>query len=105
GVVFDAGNPEQAEEGGRVYEVRTLAAVTKQGRARRARDSVLECASPLALSNPALIPKNQQSTGAVKDPPLSSTKASAIVELHFGRGDINFRRVHVGDKLWKTSDP
>ncbi|HTY87469.1 MAG TPA: DUF3656 domain-containing protein [Candidatus Acidoferrum sp.] len=27
------------------------------------------------------------------------------VELHFGRGDIHFARVHVGDKLWKTSDP
>ncbi|HEY9800014.1 MAG TPA: DUF3656 domain-containing protein [Leptolyngbyaceae cyanobacterium] len=25
--------------------------------------------------------------------------------LTFGRGNLNFRRVHVGDKLWKTSDP
>ncbi|MBN2507237.1 MAG: U32 family peptidase [Verrucomicrobia bacterium] len=25
--------------------------------------------------------------------------------LAFGRGDIDFRRVHVGDSLWKTSDP
>jgi putative protease len=25
--------------------------------------------------------------------------------LTFGRGNVNFRRVHVGDKLWKTSDP
>uniref|UniRef100_A0ACD5GZG4 Peptidase U32 family protein n=1 Tax=Desertifilum tharense IPPAS B-1220 TaxID=1781255 RepID=A0ACD5GZG4_9CYAN len=25
--------------------------------------------------------------------------------LQFGRRDINWRRVHVGDKLWKTSDP
>ena len=25
--------------------------------------------------------------------------------LHFGHGDIDFSRVHVGDKLWKTSDP
>ena len=27
------------------------------------------------------------------------------VLLGFGRGDIEFNRVHVGDKLWKTSDP
>ena len=27
------------------------------------------------------------------------------VMLGFGRGDIDFTRVHVGDKLWKTSDP
>lgn len=25
--------------------------------------------------------------------------------LTFGRGNLNFRRVHVGDKVWKTSDP
>ncbi len=27
------------------------------------------------------------------------------VVLGFGHGDIDFSRVHVGDKLWKTSDP
>jgi U32 family peptidase len=27
------------------------------------------------------------------------------VEIHFGHGDIDFNRVHVGDRLWKTSDP
>ncbi len=26
-------------------------------------------------------------------------------ELKFGHGDVDFSRVHVGDKLWKTSDP
>ncbi|MDZ8050787.1 MAG: DUF3656 domain-containing protein [Aulosira sp. ZfuVER01] len=25
--------------------------------------------------------------------------------LTFGRSDLNFRRVHVGDRVWKTSDP
>ncbi|MBD3561522.1 U32 family peptidase, partial [Planktothrix sp. FACHB-1355] len=25
--------------------------------------------------------------------------------LTFGRGDLNWRRIHVGDKIWKTSDP
>ena len=50
GIVFDAGRPEEKEQGGRVYEVRD--------------------------------------TG-----------------LRFGHGDIDFSRVHVGDKLWKTDDP
>ena len=27
------------------------------------------------------------------------------VELRFGRGDIDFSRLHVGDILWKTDDP
>jgi len=60
GVVFDAGNPEEKEEGGRVYEVHS---------------------------------------------PRSTVPGSKSVELRFGRGVINFARVRVGDKLWKTSDP
>jgi putative protease len=60
GVVFDAGKPEENEEGGRVYEVHN---------------------------------------------PQSTVQGSQSVELRFGHGDINFSRVHVGDKLWKTSDP
>ena len=54
GIVFDAGRPDQKEEGGRVYDVETRGAETLLG---------------------------------------------------FGRGDIDFQRVHVGDKVWKTSDP
>jgi putative protease len=60
GVVFDAGHPEQEEQGGRVYEVRNA-----------------ECGM-----------RNGQ-----------------LAVLGFGRGDIDFNRIHVGDKLWKTSDP
>jgi putative protease len=54
GVVFDAGKPEETEEGGRIYETEAQRGETLLG---------------------------------------------------FGHGDINFSRVHVGDKLWKTSDP
>jgi putative protease len=54
GVVFDAGTPDQDEEGGRVYQV---------------------------------------------------TPRGAETWLGFGQGDVDFRRVHVGDKLWKTNDP
>jgi putative protease len=54
GVVFDAGKPEEAEEGGRVYGLEHRRGETW---------------------------------------------------LAFGRGDIDFRKVHPGDKLWKTSDP
>ena len=54
GVVFDAGHPDQEEEGGRVYGIKTMGS-----------DAALE----------------------------------------FGYGDIDFQRLHVGDKLWKTSDP
>ncbi len=59
GVVFDAGKPEEPEQGGRVYEVRSL-----KGEGR-----------------------------------------SKMVEIRFGQGDIDFSRVHAGDKVWKTSDP
>jgi len=60
GVVFDAGKPEENEEGGRVYEVWS---------------------------------------------PKSKVQNPKLVELRFGHGDIDFSRVHIGDKLWKTSDP
>ena len=37
--------------------------------------------------------------------PKSETRNPKLAELAFGRGDIDFARVHAGDKLWKTSDP
>jgi putative protease len=33
------------------------------------------------------------------------TRNTEHVEIHFGRGDIDFSRVHAGARLWKTSDP
>ena len=60
GVVFDAGHPEQEEQGGRIYEI---------------------------------------------GKPKAESRTSQITELHFGWGDIDFKRLHVGDKVWKTSDP
>ncbi|MBI3413930.1 MAG: U32 family peptidase [Verrucomicrobia bacterium] len=54
GVVFDAGHPDQNEEGGRVYTLE-----------RRGEETL----------------------------------------VGFGHGDLDFARVHIGDKIWKTSDP
>ena len=54
GIVFDAGRPDEREEGGRVYQV--------------------EARGPEAT-------------------------------LRFGDGDINWRRVRVGQRIWKTNDP
>jgi putative protease len=54
GVVFDAGRPDQDEEGGRIYTI---------------------------------------------------TKAGGETAISFGEGAVNFQRVNIGDKLWKTSDP
>jgi U32 family peptidase len=57
GVVFDAGRPDEPEEGGRVYQVEP------------------------------------------RGGPDGETA------LRFGRGDIDWRRVRAGQKLWKTNDP
>ncbi len=54
GIVFDAGRPDEREEGGRVYQVDT---------------------------------RGPEAT------------------LRFGDGDIDWRRVRVGQRLWKTNDP
>ena len=34
-----------------------------------------------------------------------ASKSNGLVTLAFGHGDIDFKRVNVGDKVWKTSDP
>ncbi len=60
GVVFDAGRPDEKEEGGRIYELQE---------------------------------------------PRFKIAGEKLTELRFGYGDIDFLRVHVGDKLWKTNDP
>jgi putative protease len=81
GVVFDAGKPEENEEGGRVYEIK------------------VEQASSLS-------PTGKYAHGVQKK---SETGRMPVpqneVRLAFGHGDLDFSRVHVGDRLWKTSDP
>ncbi len=37
--------------------------------------------------------------------PRGQSGATALTELRFGYGDLDFKRIHVGDKLWKTNDP
>ncbi len=60
GIVFDAGKPDEKEEGGRIYEIQE---------------------------------------------PRFKVPGEKLTELRFGYGDIDFLRVHVGDKIWKTNDP
>jgi U32 family peptidase len=74
GVVFDAGRPEQEEEGGRIYEIRSPKSEIRS----------LRCEG-----------RRQKAEG----------RSEGLVELRFGRGDVDLRRVHAGDKVWKTSDP
>ncbi len=54
GIVFDAGRPDEREEGGRVYQVETRGSETT---------------------------------------------------VRFGHGDIDWRRVRAGQRVWKTNDP
>jgi len=60
GVVFDAGRPDEKEQGGRIYEVQA---------------------------------------------PRFKIPGRQLTELRFGYGDVDFLRVHIGDKIWKTNDP
>jgi U32 family peptidase len=60
GIVFDAGKPDEKEEGGRIYEIQE---------------------------------------------PRFKIPGGKLTELRFGYGDVDFLRVHVGDKIWKTNDP
>ena len=52
-------------------------------------------------------PEKKEEGGRVYEVQSSKSKvqSSQFVELRFGHGNIDFSRVHVGDKLWKTDDP
>lgn len=89
GVVFDAGHPENKEEGGRVHQV-------KVGQASRLRASA-------ARNNKKHPPR---ANGDLLPTKASETPALPCqVELRFGHGDVDVSRIHVGNKVWKTSDP
>jgi putative protease len=93
GIVFDAGRPGEPEQGGRVYQVET------GSEARRA--LARETTAPRVNSAPVpghtheSVGREAESTPPDLPPAL----------LFFGTGDLDLRRVHPGDRLWKTSDP
>jgi putative protease len=77
GIVFDAGQPEEKEEGGRVYQIKAGPASGPRG----------------PSGKPPSLEKSEHAGPGTS------------VLLCFGRGDIALSRVHPGDKVWKTSDP
>ncbi|HKW28933.1 MAG TPA: DUF3656 domain-containing protein, partial [Verrucomicrobiae bacterium] len=51
-------------------------------------------------------PEAKEEGGRVYEVKNSKPKIqNSARELRFGHGDIDFSRIHVGDKLWKTDDP
>lgn len=91
GVVFDAGQPEEKEEGGRVYEIRAGSAALLPTRNERS-----------GKSTRPWDPKSDSSSDRAGHAPAPRV---GEVALTFGGGDIDFSRVRVGDRVWKTSDP
>jgi putative protease len=69
GIVFDDGNPDGTEQGGRVYELFT------------------------------------EHHRLAKFDPLDGDTPHTEVMLTFGERALDTRRVRVGDRVWKTSDP
>jgi len=103
GVVFDAGAPDLPEEGGRIYQVDTHPAATPALVAQTAKSAD---GGSAAASGSAEIPLGGRREAPPKPPSGNSALPdNAALTLHFGRGDINFTRVHPGNLLWKTNDP
>jgi putative protease len=50
-------------------------------------------------------PEEKEEGGRIYHIENQKSKIKNSAWLSFGHGDVDFRRVHVGDKLWKTSDP
>jgi putative protease len=101
GVVFDAGRPDLEEEGGRVYEIRS-----SNSEGRSARESLFEDHPLGRARRPCRADSGTDpSKTAHRDDSPHLFQAGSAVILTFGQGDIDFNRIHVGDKVWKTSDP
>jgi len=72
---------------------------------------VIELEAPLKPGDGVVFdagkPADKEEGGRVYEvrSPKSTVPNTKPVELCFGHGDIDFSRVHVGDKLWKTDDP
>jgi putative protease len=69
---------------------------------------VLDLAAPLKRGDGVVFdaghPEAQEQGGRIYDIRGASAEGRGA-ELGFGDGDVDFARVHPGDKLWKTSDP
>ena len=50
-------------------------------------------------STRANLTKTRKAVAFIKSHQRAETRSVSV------RGDVNFRRIHVGDKLWKTNDP
>ncbi|WP_295620479.1 U32 family peptidase [Chamaesiphon sp. GL140_3_metabinner_50] len=49
-------------------------------------------------------PEDREEGGRVYEVFTNGDESTEIM-LAFGRGNVNFRQVYIGDKVWKTSDP
>ena len=78
GVLFEGGRSQRDEQGGRV---RTI-------------DFEAESVTPMKRAG-------SRSSGRKRSPKTAKKRAW----LRFGKGTVDFRKVRVGDRLWKTSDP
>jgi len=103
GVVFDAGRPEEKEEGGRVYHI----AVGRASRlSRKRKGGAIGMSVTSEADNPVCQGLGKGKGGATEMSATAQTPAPHFdAALTFGYGDIDFSHIHVGDKLWKTSDP
>ncbi len=68
----------------------------------------LELVAPLKLGDGVVFdagkPAEKEEGGRVYEINTARNEARCT-ELKFGHGHMNFSRIHVGDKLWKTNDP
>ncbi|MGQ0634781.1 MAG: DUF3656 domain-containing U32 family peptidase [Planctomycetaceae bacterium] len=107
GIVFDEGRPEQDEQGGRLFGVRLVppeAPSLETIAPRRARFS--RVGDPGYHPDVPSFGTNPGRRAAGVSPSVSTPEIdSPLIELEFGRGDINFKAVSIGAIVWKTDDP
>ena len=72
---------------------------------------IINLAAPVKLGDGIVFdggkPDEKEEGGRIYEiqEPRFKIPGEKLTELRFGYGDVDFLRVHVGDKIWKTSDP
>ncbi|MEY2881795.1 MAG: hypothetical protein RLZZ15_4175 [Verrucomicrobiota bacterium] len=89
GIVFDAGNPAEREEGGRVYQIELRPAPR----------------SPHPPHSRSPHSKDPSDPSDQPDPSDPTAPTAPEATLRFGAGDLDWRRIRPGQRLWKTNDP
>ena len=110
GIVFDAGRPQEAEQGGAVYDILPAGGGSglesgSPGEGAGTRKGSITCCVLLLHHCSLHFSAGAHSWPIADRSPAAPPAAGDTVQLVFGRGALDLRAVRPGDLIWKNRDP